>query len=102
MNEFAFENGQLFNQEFHETNNLFQEVFSRYVRKDLLSKKNSVSRLFSIYIKKNEAKFETLKKEILGLLNKEGDFVPDFPNFDHFIKVFDLFLINMDALAGLV
>ena len=54
LSEFAFENRQLFEQEYCDTNFLFEEVFSRYIRKNLLSQKTSLSRLFSIYVKQNE------------------------------------------------
>ena len=88
LSEFAFENRQLFEQEFCETNILFQDVFSRYIRKNILSKKTSVSRLFSLYIKQNEGNLETFKKEILTLLNKEGVIVPKLPHFSDFISDF--------------
>ena len=46
LQEFAFENRQLFDQQLADNNLLFPEVFSRYLRKELLSNNNPVSKLF--------------------------------------------------------
>ena len=46
LQEFAFENRQLFDQQLADNNLLFPEVFRRYLRKELLSNNNPVSRLF--------------------------------------------------------
>ena len=48
LSEFAFENRQLFKQEYFDTNILFQEVFNKYIRTNFLSQKSSFSDLFSI------------------------------------------------------
>ena len=88
LSEFAFENRQLFKQEFFDTKILFQEVFSKYVRTNFLSKKSYISELFSIYVKKNDGNLDNLREEILSLLNKEGQFVPKFPLFGDFISDF--------------
>ena len=88
LREFAFENRQLFEQQLCDTKLLFPEVFRRYLRKELLSKNTPVSQLFTLYVKHAEGNLETLEKDILDLLDKDGKFVPNLPDFDVFLKEF--------------
>ena len=86
LREFAFENRQLFEQQLCDTKLLFPEVFRRYLRKELLSKNTPASQLFALYVKHCEGKLETLEKDILDLLDKDGEFVPNLPDFDVFLQ----------------
>jgi exodeoxyribonuclease V beta subunit len=88
LQEFAFENRQLFEQQLIDINHLFPEVFRRYLRRDLLSNNTPVSQLFAIYVKHTEGSLETLENEIKNLLAKRGTFVPNFPSFDIFLNEF--------------
>ncbi len=88
LQEFAFENRQLFDQQLADKNLLFPEVFSRYLRKELLSNNNPVSKLFSLYVKQSDGYMHNLESEIRNLLPRRGKFVPNFPPFDVFLKEF--------------
>jgi len=88
LQEFAFENRQLFDQQLADNNLLFPEVFRRYLRKELLSNNNSVSRLFSLYVKKSNGYLHNLEIEIKNLLPRRGKFVPKFPSFEVFLRHF--------------
>ncbi len=88
LQEFAFENRQLFDQHLADNNLLFSEVFSRYLRKELLSNSNPVSKLFSLYVKQSDGYMHNLESEIRKLLPRRGKFVPKFPPFDIFLKEF--------------
>ena len=88
LKEFAFENRQLFDQQLTDNNLLFPEVFRRYLRKELLSNNNPISRLFSLYVKRTDGYLNNLESEIKNLLPRRGKFVPDFPPFEVFLKKF--------------
>jgi len=88
LQEFAFENRQLFDQKLVDKNLLFPEVFRRYLRKELLSNNNSVSRLFSLYVKQSDGYLHNLEIEIRNLLPRRGKFVPKFPSFGVFLREF--------------
>ena len=88
LQEFAFENRQLFDQQLADNNLLFPEVFSRYLRKELLSNNNPASKLFSLYVKQSDGYMHNLESEIRKLLPRRGKFVPKFPPFDVFLKEF--------------
>ena len=91
LSEFAFENRQLFQQQFCDTNLIFQEVFIQYVRTKLLSKKTSISMLFELYVRLYEGNLDTLQNEILSLFTKHGELIPKLPNFDVFLNKFSKF-----------
>ena len=88
LQEFAFENRQLFDQQLADNNLLFPEVFRRYLRKELLSNNNPVSRLFSLYVKQSDGYLHNLEIEIRNLLPRRGKFVPRFPSFEVFLREF--------------
>ena len=88
LQEFAFENRQLFDQQLADNNLLFPEVFRRYLRKELLSNNNPVSRLFSLYVKQSDGYLHNLESEIKNLLPRRGKFVPMFPSFEVFLREF--------------
>jgi len=88
LQEFAFENRQLFDQKLADNKLLFPEVFRRYLRKELLSKNNSVSRLFSLYVKQSDGYLHNLEIEIRKLLPRRGEFVPRYPSFEVFLRDF--------------
>jgi len=88
LQEYAFENRQLFDQQLADNNLLFPEVFRRYLRKELLSKNNPVSRLFSLYVKQSDGYLHNLESEIRNLLPRSGKFVPQFPSFEVFLSEF--------------
>ena len=90
LQEFAFENRQLFDQQLADNNLLFPEVFSRYLRKELLSNNNPASKLFSLYVKQSNGYIHNLESEIRKLLPRSGKFVPKFPHFDVFLKEFSV------------
>ena len=90
LQEFAFENRQLFDQRLTDNNLLFPEVFSRYLRKELLSNSNPVSKLFLLYVKQSDGYIHNLESEIRKLLPRRGKFVPKFPPFDVFLKEFSV------------
>ena len=90
LQEFAFENRQLFDQQLSDNNLLFTEVFSRYLRKELLSNNNPVSKLFSLYVKQSYGYMHNLEIDIRKLLPRRGKFVPKFPPFDVFLKEFSV------------
>ena len=88
LQEFAFENRQLFDQQLADNNLLFPELFRRYLRKELLSNKNPVSRLFALYVKQSDGYLHNLEIEIRNLLPRRGKFVPRFPSFEVFLREF--------------
>ncbi len=88
LQEFAFENRQLFDQQLVDNNLLFPEVFRRYLRKELLSNNNPVSRLFTLYVKQSDGYLHNLEIEIRNLLPRRGKFVPRFPSFEVFLRNF--------------
>ncbi|GIT09787.1 MAG: hypothetical protein CM1200mP30_34170 [Pseudomonadota bacterium] len=71
LQEFAFENRQLFDQQLTDNNLLFPDVFRRYLRKELLSKYNPVSRLFSLYVKQSDGYLHNLEIRLGTFLQKE-------------------------------
>ena len=73
-----------------DNNLLLLEVFRRYLRKELLSNNNPVSRLFSIYVKQSDGYMHNLENEIRKLLTKRGKFFPKFPSFSVFIGEFSV------------
>ena len=91
LQEFAFENRQLFDQQLTNNNLLLPEVFRRYLRKELLSNKNPVSRLFSIYVKQSDGNLSNLESEIRNLLPRRGKFFPKLPSFADFLSKFSTF-----------
>ena len=90
LKEFAFENRQLFDQKLADNNLLFPEVFRRYLRKELLSNNNPVSKLFSLYVKQSDGFLHNLESEIRNLLPRRGKFVPQFPPFEVFLREFSV------------
>jgi len=88
LQEFAFENRQLFEQQFCDTKLLFPEIFRCYIRKKLVSKNSPVSQLFSLYVKYTEGNLDTLESDIKVLLSKTGKYFPLLPKFENFIKEF--------------
>jgi len=88
LQEFAFENRQLFDQQLADNDLLFLEVFRRYLRKELLSNHSPVSRLFSLYVKHSDGYMHNLEIEIRNLLPRRGKFVHKFPSFEVFLREF--------------
>ena len=88
LREFAFENRQLFEQQLCDTNLLFSEVFRRYLRRELLSQNTPVSQLFAFYVKYTEGNLDTLERDIRTLISRDGEFIPNLPVFDVFLKEF--------------
>ena len=88
LREFAFENRQLFEQQLCDTNQLFTEVFRRYLRRDLLSKNTPISQLFAFYVKYTEGNLDTLERDIRALISRYGEFIPNLPDFNVFLKEF--------------
>ncbi len=88
LQEFAFENRQLFDQQLIDNKLLFEEVLRRYLRKELLSNNSSISRLFSLYVKHSDGYLKNLESEIRNLLPRRGKYIPEFPSFEVFLIEF--------------
>ena len=88
LQEFAFENRQLFDQQLVDNKLLFDEVMRRYLRKELLSNNSSISSLFSLYVRQSDGYLKNLESEIRNLLPRRGKFVPKFPSFEIFLMEF--------------
>ncbi len=74
LQEFAFENRQLFDQQLVDNKLLFEEVMRRYLRKELLSNNSSISSLFSLYVRQSDGYLKNLESEISAVIDCEKSF----------------------------
>ncbi len=90
MNEFAFENRQLFSQQLTETQTLYQDLFRTFLRRRVLPGNSHYSRLFSLYLTSAEGKPTDLEKALFELLPWTLRYEPALPAFGEFLKSYEV------------